>query len=399
MKNERKFGLMTRAVHMGQGSDKDSGAIRRPITMANSYALPEDLSKLSWSTIDINIYTRNGGANQKFLEQKLADLEEGESCIVLASGVAALHALFFETLKSGDHVVVSDNTYIAAYRLLHELLPFKYGVESTLVDSSDPANIRAAIRPNTKLVHIETPANPSLKITDVRAVAKIAHDAGALLSVDNTFASPCNQLPLKLGADIVIESLTKFINGHGDSLGGAIIGPEKLLYNIRLNAQVNVGGVISPFNAWLIMRGAATLPLRMAHINESSQKIAEYLASDPDIRFVWYPGLPSHPGHDIAKAQMTGGFGGMIAFDFRGDMRQHIDILRKFKVVTPAASLGHDESLIIYIPPDDERVALFPEPHRQGFFRFSIGLEDTDDVIWDLRQAMDAVAPTAYRGG
>lgn len=391
MDGDAGFGFMTRAVHAGQGMDSETGAIRRPITMANSYALPEDPESVNWSAADANLYTRNGGANQRYLEQKIASLEGAEDCVVLASGVAALHALFFTVLGAGSHVVVSDTTYIAAYRLLHELLPGRYDVSSTLVDSSDPGQVRAAIRPETRLIHIETPANPTLKVSDLRAIAAIAREAGVLLSVDNTFASPFHQLPLELGADLVIESLTKYINGHGDALGGAIVGRAELLDRIRADAQVNVGGVISPFNAWLIMRGAATLPLRMRHVSDSAQQVAEFLEGHPGVRFVWYPGLPSHPGHEVAAAQMRAGFGGVMAFDIHGDPDQRTAFLQALRVVTPAVSLGHDESLIVPLGPDDERSHLYPEPHRAGFFRFSVGLEDTADIIEDLRQAMAAV--------
>lgn len=390
-KSGRKNGFQTRAVHAGQDVDHESGAIRRPIVMANSYALPDDpaeLENLSWSGFDQNIYTRNGGANQKYLEAKIADLEEGEDCVVLASGVAALHALFFTVLKTGDHAVVSDNTYIAVYRQLHELFPAKYGIEATLVDSTDPENVRAAMRPNTKIVHIETPANPSMKITDIEACAGIAHGAGALLTVDNTFASPYDQIPFRFGADAVVESMTKFINGHGDSLGGAVIGRTEHLDEIRKVAQINIGGVISPFAAWLIMRGAATLPVRMARHNESALRIAQWLAARPGVSFVSYPGLPQHPGHEIAARQMTRGFGGMIAFGLAEGGKDALNrYVSRLRIVKNAVSLGHDMSLIAAIGPDDERQHLYPDACRGGFLRFSVGLEDAEDIMEDLGQA------------
>ena len=217
------YGFATRAVHTGNDIDKDSGAIKRPITMANSYALPYDPTDMNWSSAGGNLYTRNGGTNQKYLQERVASLEGGEDCVVLASGVAALSGLFFALLNQGDHVIFSSVTYIAVYRLLNELLNNKFGVETTLVDTTDPANVEAAIRPNTKLIHIETPGNPTLMISDIAAISDIAHRHGALLSVDNTFASPYNQRPIELGADFAVESLTKYINGHGDSKGGDII--------------------------------------------------------------------------------------------------------------------------------------------------------------------------------
>ena len=227
--------------------------------------------------------------------------------MVLASGVAALSGLFFALLQSGDHVIFSSVTYIAVYRLLNELFNNKFQVETTIVDTSDLDAIRKAIRPNTKLIHIETPGNPTLTVSDIRAIAEIAHEHGILLSVDNTFASPYNQRPIELGADFTIESLTKYINGHGDAMGGAIIGKKEYLDLIRAQSQVNLGATFSPFNAWLIMRGAVTLPLRMKQHNENAMKVANYLKTVPGVRFVAYPGLEDDPGHEIAKKQMKTG--------------------------------------------------------------------------------------------
>jgi methionine-gamma-lyase len=379
---------MTRSVHVGNGIDKETKAIRRPITMANSYALPYDPSDLNWSSTSGNLYTRNGGANQQYLQEKLCSLEEGEDCVVLASGVAALSGVFLTLLKSGDHAVVSDSTYIAAYRLLHELLPGKYNIASTLVDTRDINAVKAAVQSNTRLIHIETPSNPTLKISDIRAIAKIAHDAGALLSVDNTFASPYNQRPLALGADLCVESLTKYINGHGDAMGGAVIGSKTLIDTIRADAMVNVGGVISPFNAWLIMRGAVSLSLRMRQHNQSAMEVANFLESHAAIRFVAYPGLKSNDGHAAAVSQMEHGFGGVMAFGLRADHDAHNRFVSHLKVVTSAVSLGHDESLIVFLGENDERQHLYPEDFHGGFFRLSIGLEDTEDIIEDIRQAL-----------
>ena len=205
--------------------------------MANSYEPPYDPTSINWSDAGPNLYTRNGGTNQKYLQERLASLEGGEDCIVLASGVSALSALFFSNLNSGDHVVFSDVTYIATYRLLNELFNRKYGVETTMVDTSDPENVRRALKPNTRLVHIETAGNRTLKISDIEAIAGICHERGVKLSVDNTFASPFNQRPLEHGADFCVESLTKYINGHGDAMGGAIIGRRKDLESIRASPR------------------------------------------------------------------------------------------------------------------------------------------------------------------
>ncbi|HBK32620.1 MAG TPA: cystathionine gamma-lyase [Porphyromonadaceae bacterium] len=388
---DAKFGFATRSIHTGNEVDGETGAIRRPITMANSYALPYDAAEMNWSDAGTALYTRNGGANQRYLQEKLAALSQTEDAVVLASGVAALHAVFFTFLRSGDHVVSSNVMYIAVYRLLTQYLPEKYQISATLVDSSDVDAVRRAIRPNTKLIHIETPGNPTLNISDIQAIAHIAHENGALLSVDNTFASPYNQLPATLGADLVVESLTKYINGHGDAMGGAVLGKKERIDQIRAEAMVNVGGVISPFNAWLIMRGAVTLPLRMRQHNESGLAIARFLAEHPLVRFVSYPGLESHRGHEIAKRQMHPGFSGMIAFGLKLDADGHNRFISRLKIITSAVSLGHDESLIVFLGPDDERQYLFPEEFSGGFFRFSVGLEDTEDLIGDLDQALSSL--------
>ncbi len=391
--------LATLAVHAGNAVDAGSGAIRRPLVMANSYALPDDPSELSWSGTGTPLYTRNGGANQGWLEEKLAGLDGGDAAVALASGMAAIHAVFFAGLRSGDHVVCSDNTYVGTYRLLTELLPQKYGITATLVDSSDLDAVAAAIRPETRLVHVETPANPTTRITDVAAVAEIAHAAGALLSVDATFATPVLQRPLTLGADVVVHSLTKYINGHGDAMGGAVIGGGEagtaLVEAVRQEAMVNVGGAISPFNAWLIMRGSVTLPMRMRAHCAGAQAVAEFLDQDPRVAYVAYPGLASHRQHALAARTLDGGFGGMLAFavetDPAGDAGTQNRFVAALRVITSAVSLGHDESLIVHVSGDDERARFYPEEFRRyGHLRFSVGLEDPRDLVADLDQALTA---------
>jgi cystathionine beta-lyase/cystathionine gamma-synthase len=378
-------------VHAGNKIDPGTGAIRTPLVMANSYALPDDPSDLNWSGTDAAIYTRNSGVNQLALQQRLAVLENGEDAVALASGVAALHAVFFTFLKSGDHVVVADVVYEATYRLFSELLPEKYGIEATFVNTSDLDAVRAALRPTTRLVHAETPANPTTRITDIEALSAVVHDHGALLSVDSTFASPLLLQPLAVGADLVIHSLTKYINGHGDAMGGAVIGSQELVQRIKNEAMVDVGGVISPFNAWLIMRGSVTLPLRMRQHCLGAQAVAEFLESDPRVAFVSYPGLASHPQHDLAVRTMPNGFGGMLAFAVRGTPDDQNRFVSNLRVITSAVSLGHDESLIVHVGTTGARAAFYPEEFRTwGHLRLSVGLEDPDDLVADLRAALDA---------
>lgn len=386
--------FLTQAVHAGNRVDEGTGAIRTPIVMANSYALPDDPSQISWSGTDMPLYTRNSGVNQLALQRKLSALEGGEDAVVLASGVAALHGVFFTALRTGDHAVIADVTYEATWRLFAEILPEKYGIEATFVDASDTEAVEAAIRPNTRLVHIEVVGNPTTKVADVSAIAAIAHAHGALLSVDSTFTPPPLFRPLEHGADLVVHSLTKYINGHGDAMGGAVIGRSELIQKIKSDAMVDVGGVISPFNAWLIQRGSVTLPLRLEQHQRNAAKLAAYLEQHPKVAYVYYPGLESHPQHALAVRQFGGrGFGAMIAFAVCGDSDEQNRFVSNLRVITSAVSLGHDESLIVHVGTEGPRVAAYPEPFRNyGHLRFSVGLEDPDDLIADLASALDSVS-------
>lgn len=387
--------FLTQAVHAGNHVDLGSGAIRTPITMANSYALPDDPSQLDWSGTEVPLYTRNSGANQLALQEKLAALEGGEDAIVLASGVAALHAVFFSYLGRGDHIVVTDVSYEAVWRLFAELLPRKYGVEATFVDAADLEAVRAAIRPSTRLIHVETIANPTTKVADIAGLAEIAHSAGALLVVDSTFTPPPLYRPLRDGADLVVHSLTKYINGHGDAMGGAVVGSRELVRPLKTEAMVDVGGVISPFNAWLITRGSVTLPLRLHQHLGSAQRIAEALDQDPRIAFVAYPGLATHPQHALARRQFADrGYGAMIAFAVDGDHGAQNRFVAQLRVITSAVSLGHDESLIVHVGTEGPRVSAYPEAFRSyGHLRLSVGLEDPEDLIADILAALDGTFP------
>lgn len=392
-------GEMTRSVHAG--NDASGPSVRTPITMANSYHLPPDPEAMSWSGTEQLFYTRNTGANQVALQDKLAALEDADDAVVLASGVAALHAVFFTFLSAGDHVVVSDTTYEATWKLWSDLLPRKYGIEATFVDVGDLDATRAAMRPGTtRMLIAETIANPTTKVADIGALAQIASDAGALLLVDSTFTPPVLYRPLADGADLVVHSLTKYINGHGDAMGGAVLGRPDLIAQVREQAMVDVGGVISPFNAWLIARGAITLPLRFAQHQRNAERVAAFLDDDPRIAYVRYPGLQSHPEHDLAARQFGGrGFGGMMAFAVRGDPATQNRFVSALTTITSAVSLGHDESLIVHVGADGPRVAAYPEPFREwGHLRFSVGLEDADDLIADLAAALDATFPASTAG-
>ena len=391
---EKNLGASSVCIHAGNEVTSQGVAIpavKTPIYMSNIYRLPTDGTEPDWSGIDSYIYSRNGNVNQFVLEEKLARLENAESCVTLASGVSALASTFFTFLNTGDHVVCSQVCYAAVNLLFRNFLPEKYKIEVSLVDTTDLEAVKNAIKPNTKLIHVETPGNPTTGISDLAEISKIAKEAGALLSVDGTFASPICQSPLELGADLLIHSMTKYINGHGDSLGGCVLGKKELIEKIKTEAMVNVGGVLSPFNAWLVARGMATLPIRMKQINNNGMEVAKFLENHPKVRFVYYPGLESHPQHELAKKQMHGGYSGMICFGLDATEEQHYELLSHLKMIVHAVSLGDGESLIVYNSKNGEKMELYPEVFREGFYRFSIGLEDAEDIIADLEQALDSL--------
>lgn len=387
--------LSTQCVHAGNEVDGETGAIRRPLYMNNSYATTSFVGGHQGADPSF-AYVRDGHANQLYLEQKLAAVEDGEDCLVVASGVAANNGTLQTLLSAGDHVVCSNPCYYSVFKFLKDHLSKRFGVELTFVNATDLGAVQNAIRSNTKVIHIESPSNPITRIIDIEGVSRIAKEAGALLTVDSTWATPVLQRPLELGADLVIHSLTKYINGHGDSMGGAVIGPKELVERIRVEGMVRMGHPISPFNAWLIMRGMSTLPLRMQQHCSSAMKLAAFLESDPNIEFVRYPGLKSHPQHELAKRQMRD-FSGMINFRINCTREKHDEFVQHLKVIIPAVSLGHDESLIFHhtlIKDDDpwhEILKETTEDFGKGFLRFSVGLEDPDDLIDDIRQALAKV--------
>ena len=396
-----KWCFDTLCIHAGEGVDTDTRAIRRPIHMANSYEFPPDLDELlqtlSWEHLDKFHYTREHSPTPRHLEERLALLEGGEDCIVSASGMGAIAAVFFTLLNAGDHIVASEVCYTGTQKLLGVHLP-RFGVDVSLVDTTDAAEVRAAVRPDTKVVYVETPGNPVVAVSDIEAISAAAHAAGAVMIVDSTWSGLVNQLPLSLGADIVIHSATKYINGHGDALGGAVVGPKRLLAEIRECGMVHLGACISPFNAWLIQRGSVTLPLRMEKHSQNALAVAEFLESHPKVKSVTYPGLKSHPAYELAKRQMKAP-SGMLNFNLKADMMAHFEFLNKLELITHAFSLGHDQSLMVYIPTDYffEDMVVFSNKQKEkyrrlmgeGIFRLSVGLESAQDIIDDLRRALD----------
>ncbi len=395
----RRLGPSTRSIHCGEGVDAETKAVRRPIVLANSFKLNDDAETLAesfdWENTHKFNYPRSRHPNGRYLEERMAGMEGGEDCVVFATGVAAIAGTFFTLLGAGDHIVSSRVCYIGIHELLVEQLGKRYGVEVSLVNTTNLDEVRAAIRPNTKLIHVETPANPTTHVSDIEAIANVAKKAGAILSVDGTFSGLVTQKPLSLGADLVLHSLTKYVNGHGDAMGGAVIGSKEVLTRIRDAAGIHLGAAISPFNAWLIMRGAETLVLRMKQHCDSAMQIALFLESHPKVKFIRYPGLPSHPQHEIAKKQMNG-FGGMINFAIKGKESDYFKFLKALRIITHAVCLGHAESLVQFYPQKGDHPELgvlnYPEEIGEGFLRFSVGLEDVEDLIADLKQALDAVS-------
>ena len=392
-------GEQTKAIHAGEIPDPITKASAPNLVMSTTFVVDADtgFSVEGFEDNDTWIYTRWGNPTIHQLELKLAALEQSETAIAFASGMGAITALLFHLLKAGDHIVISDVTYAALTEMANDLIP-GLNIEVTKVNTSDPEAIRRAIQPNTKLIYIETPCNPLLRLTDIELIASIAHQAGIKLAVDSTFATPIATKPLLLGADFVIHSLTKYLGGHGDALGGALLGSKADLTPLRKKTAIRLGGVISPFNAWLIMRGIATLPIRMRVHEENALKVAGYLENHPKVIKVIYPGLPSHPQYELAKRQMKN-FSGIITFQVENGSEQAKIFAEKLQIIHYAVSLGHHRSLIFYLNSKDllqssfklntpEQLASWNNFAGEGIFRFSVGLEDADDIIADLERAL-----------
>jgi cystathionine beta-lyase/cystathionine gamma-synthase len=403
-KKSKPWGIDTQCVHCGEATDPDTQAIRRPIHMANSYEMPTDIEELlkvfSWDHPDKFQYTREHSASPRYLEERLTVLEGSEECVVAASGMGAISATLFTLLKAGDHVVAPEVCYSASQEMFSKHLP-RFGVKVSLVDSTDNAEVEAAITKKTKVVYIETPGNPLVSISDIKSIARIAHTNDALCVVDSTWSGLVTQRPLELGADVVIHSATKYLNGHGDALGGAVMGQKEFINSVRESGIVHLGACISPFNAWLIMRGLVTLPLRMRKHSENGMKVAQFLESHDKVDFVRYPGLQSHPQHSIAKKQMNG-FSGMIVFRQNLELLKNFDFLSHLKMIKHAVSVGHDQSLIYYLPTlfffadmvvlNERQQQKYTDLMGEGVYRLSVGIEHSDDIIYDLSQAMDSLA-------
>ena len=387
----------TLALHAGDGPRQVGAPLNPPPTFSASYHSHPDA--VGFSATDMTaespyFYNRWGNPTVDLLERRLAALERGEAAVAFASGMAAVHALFLDRLRAGDHLVLSDVCYAGTAEFCHDFLP-GLGVEVARVDSSNPDAVAAAVRPNTRLVHVETPANPILRLTDLQAVARIAHDAGAEMSVDSTIATPLATKPLTLGADYVVHSLTKYLCGHGDVLGGAVVGRAEAMTRLRRGALVHAGGCLAPFSAWLVLRGLETLAPRMALHEANARRVEAFLAEHPRVRSVLWPGSPRHPQHELAARQMRN-FSGLLSF--RVDDGQGAALARRLaerlRVFSYAVSFGKAASLLFYIATDDllrssfrlddDQAREYRRWAGEGVFRVSVGLEDADDLIADL---------------
>ncbi len=391
-------GASTAAVHGGERPDPETRASSPNLVMSSTFATMKPVGFSAYEIDDSTpfTYTRWANPTVRMLEQKIALMEGAEACACYASGMAAASAIFLSLLKSGDHVIVSDICYAGVSELANDSLP-SLGIEVSRVNLADPTAFEAALRPNTKLVHMETPVNPLTRVTDIAAVCKIARQAGALVSIDSTFATPIGTRPLALGADLVMHSATKYLCGHGDAMGGAVAASTELVQRLVGCATVHIGGTLSPFNAWLIARGMATLPLRMRAHQENALAVAKFLESHPTVRQVNYPGLPSHPQHNLARSQMDN-FSGMLSFQVRGSESDGMALAEKMaerlSIIHYAVSLGHHRSLIVWMPTGsllDTSYQLDPSGEAdyrrfagEGVFRLSVGLEDAEDLCRDL---------------
>ncbi len=373
----------TKAIHAGQEPDPSTGAIIAPIFQTSTYVQAGLGEHKGFE------YSRTQNPTRSALEECMASIEDGRYGLAFASGMAAESAIL-SLLSAGEHMVSCDDLYGGSYRIFERVMRH-YNVETTYVAAGNIAAYEQAIRPNTKMIWLETPTNPLLRLIDIQAVAEIAHRHNLLLVVDNTFASPYFQQPLKLGADIVVHSTTKYLNGHSDIIGGALVLNNEEAYQAIKFYQNAAGGVPSPFDSWLTLRGIKTLAVRMRQHEENAIAVAKFLAEHPRVEKVYYPGLPAHPDYALAKRQMSG-FGGMVSFQFKGVYADVDKVVRRFKIFALAESLGGVDSLVCH--PASMTHGSIPKDIRESrgltdtLLRLSVGIEDVDDLLADLEQAL-----------
>jgi len=383
----------TRSVHAGEETDPRTGSVVTPIYQTSTFAFPSTriLLEIMRGKRKGNVYTRWWNPTNQTAERKIADLESGESALLFSSGMAAISSMILSFVSSGDHVVSMRHVYGATYEFMSEFLP-RIDVDVTFVDANAVEEFSQSIRANTRLVYLETPTNPTLKVVDLRAVKRLLRKHKAKIAVDNTFATPYNQLPLRLGADIVVHSATKYLSGHADITAGVVVSTRRLVSKVYETRKL-LGGVLDPHAAWLLIRGLKTFELRMQRHNENGLKVAKFLSKHPKVREVFYPGLSSHPQYHVAERQMHG-FGGMLSFLPRGDGQFASRVIDRLKLIKLAPSLGGVETLAsqpwtlshFYVPKKERlKAGIFDE-----LIRLSIGVEDASDIIADLKQALEA---------
>lgn len=387
---DKKQAIETRLIHRDRALNA-TAAVANLIYQTAMFRADsaEDFGRRASQPRHPEYYTRFGNPNRAQVESVLADLEGAESALVTASGMSAIATAVLALVSSGEHVVAQQNHYGGTQTLLRDFLP-RFGIDSTVVDQTDAAAFESAIRPNTKLIIVETPSNPVMKITDLRAVSAAARKHGALTIADNTFATPINQHPLELGIDLVFHSATKYFGGHSDLIAGTVMGSSSLIERIW-NTSVVLGTALAPFDSWLLLRGVRTLALRVGRQNENGLALARFLESHPAVKAVHYPGLTRHPQHELAKQQMTG-FGGMLSFELKGGAAAAVHFLENVRLASHAASLGGVETLVVgaaanflhYMTEEEaERLGL-----SRGLVRVSAGIEAADDLIADFDQAL-----------
>jgi len=390
MKNGYRFATL--AVHAGEAPCRVTGALDTPIYQSTTFAAPDsdEMAAVYGEEKPGYMYTRYGNPTIRALEAKLASLEGGEAALAFSTGMAAISSAILGYVQNGGHVVAARSLYGAAYNFLNRKLP-AMGASTTFVPSTRIEDFEKALRPNTRLIYFETPSNPILEILDISALAELGRRRGIPTMIDNTFASPALQQPLALGVTVAVHSATKYLCGHGDAMAGAVIGPRDYISYLNHEIIRDFGGVISPFNAWLILRGTRTLHLRMPAHCANAQKVAEFLAAHPKVERVNYPGLPAHPGHDVAKRQMKG-FGAMMSFEVKGGYEGGKKVMDRVKIFARAASLGDTRSLIVHSASTSHRAV--PREQRlaigitDGLVRLSVGVEAAEDLVQDLDQAL-----------
>jgi cystathionine gamma-synthase len=391
MKKNKKYGFSTKSVHAGEIRYNEYSSITTPIVQSSTFIFKdiEEIKRLAKGDLGRFEYGRYGHPTQFAAERKLAEIEEAEDAVLFSSGMSAITTSLFALLKSGDHIVITDDAYKRTLDFAKTCLD-RFNIGCTVVKMCDYVAMEKAIKPNTRIFFSESPTNPYLNIMDLKRLMKIFKGKDVLIFSDSTFATPFNQKPLEYGVDLIIHSCTKYLGGHNDLLSGVVLGKKELTTVIREYLKIT-GGVIDPNSAYLLIRGLKTFEIRMKRINENAQTVAEYLENHPRVKKVYYPGLPSHPQHDVAKKQMRG-FGGVVTFEVEDNIEYVLEFLSKLNIINIGPSLGGVESLIThpatisyYNYTKEERLAL---GIKDGLIRLAVGVENAEDIIYDIDQAL-----------